>query len=95
MIGKILKLKMRIVILSLFISNSLFAADIAVDAKVNKTTVALNENLSYTLTIMGSSKDGNFNKDIFKHFSILSQSSSQSFSYVNGDFNRLYQKPTF
>ena len=67
-----------IIILAFFMGNSLLAAEISVNAKVNKTSVALNENLSYTLTIMGSSKDGNFTR-IFKHFSILSQSSSQSF----------------
>ena len=84
MIGKYSKFLFFFLISQLLILNSF--ASIKVTSQVDKTTVPLNESITYTLTISGASKNGSFDKRIFKDFSISNQGESQRYSLINGAF---------
>ena len=69
--------------------NYTFAADSTFNASVDKTTVALDDIVQYTLTISGNSAGSAPNPELpnFSNLSVVSQSQSSNYSIINGQMS--------
>ena len=89
--GKTGKMKNIFVIIVLFIQTALFAQEIKFEAKVNRSSIGLNERLQVTFTI---NQDGdNFQPPSFEGFKVVGGPfQSTNFSWINGvkSFARSY-----
>ena len=61
-------------------------AEVSVTSEISTTSLALNQSLTYKLIIRGASNAGNIDQRIFKDFVVVSQSTSQNYSFINGAF---------
>ena len=85
MIGK-LKTKRLFLFVWLWVMSFMAVAEVSVTSEISTTSLALNQSLTYKLIIRGASNAGNIDQRIFKDFVVVSQSTSQNYSFINGAF---------